>query len=1299
MAACATPCTPRAPQTKTPGSRAATPGSSDDDAAQNARTIHSLYREILGRSADGQGIEHYSHMLSNNTLTPAKLREVLSRSPEAIRAAPPPPDVGALAAGAVFDIIESSNGWATRGALAEHDADVRAARAEAYSLLALAAREALAPYAAALVRAAYRGVLQREADAEGAARYTHQLLDRSLAPGGGGTTVLRIEADMRTSSEFRTQRAVRAQLADMLASAPSVEAWIARAGLPPRSPADRSRALQVRYIGAFGTSGYATVARHIVHVLVRAGAEVQFVPEQWYHVPASLDAPDMQLLAACTRAPLLTPDVIVLHTVPDVWTRVVERERAAFPDTPIYGITVWETDATPRDWIAPMRLPDVVSVPCVWNETVFSHDVPGQRFETVFHPIIDSGASPDPSWQVPGVRDGDYIFYSINEFNNRKGLVELVRVFLDTFTAAQPVLLYIKTSGDVPEATARAWLVRERAARAAAGTPADARIELDYRILSETEIAAVHETGHCFVSLTKAEGTGLGVCQAALRGKPAIITGYGAQTEYLQGVGVHWVEASTEPANYCSGLHTDAAACAARGWCSRNRWYDATHMRWGAPSLAHAAVLMRTAAVERWGTQTEVRAFVAEHFNMHAVGAAFYASLLATVKRSKAAAVRWAARQPATASASAPVARRGSDTYSGSGSDSDCGTLAPAATPPPRRPVSVIMDAAKHAAALDPILPVVAAALGPWRPLRVLRLQHLQKRPYMMMVAQHEQQAAQTPARARAMLLAGSGTFMDAVSLNQSVVCIDHGLSFLKNFIVDLCEQFGRFRGAVTLVAAHPFLGALMREAAGALPPRMNIMDGEYVGADALLAAPAPGLRDTVLTEAAAEAETACAGSAGDGADMPLVLFAPTWFAKENTLAMEDASIALASLGAWASAPRAGGGGPTARVIMSQHGCGLRLTKIDGVVQLPGRLTHELLAVADVVVTDTSSVLFEAHALGKRVVQITYREYQDAGTPRLTRARPVLPRVPVLDVPFVGGWTTPPSRTGDAVADVLRMAACPAGSASSAALVAEFEPQAAAIRTALALRPGAAERVGRIAAAALSGALPPRGIDVRPTRVELTESFYHTWGIPRGVRPRASGDRIVLTFGTFDMLHEGHLSLLRRARTMGTSLVVGVSSDALNVAKKGSEPYCTTEERVRAIAATGLAETVFVEHALELKRHYLLIYGATVLIMGDDWAGRFDDMRDTVSEVVYLPRTPGIDSTTIRDRVRRNATTAAAAVAFGNHPEEAAAATAATPPPLPPGPDEAAAAAAPWLPPSPGPGDIASPHLPVHCLI
>ena len=124
----------------------------------------------------------------------------------------------------------------------------------------------------------------------------------------------------------------------------------------------------------------------------------------------------------------------------------------------------------------------------------------------------------------------------------------------------------------------------------------------------------------------------------------------------------------------------------------------------------------------------------------------------------------------------------------------------------------------------------------------------------------------------------------------------------------------------------------------------------------------------------------------------------------------------------------------------------------------------------------------------------------------------------------------------------------------------------------------------------------------------------------------------VITFGTFDVFHVGHLRVLERAAALGDRLVVGVSADALNMRKKDRLPVFSEAERIEIVSALKCVDEVFVEESLEQKRDYILQFGADVLVMGDDWAGKFDEFAD-ICRVEYLPRTPAISTTALIEKI------------------------------------------------------------------
>ena len=121
----------------------------------------------------------------------------------------------------------------------------------------------------------------------------------------------------------------------------------------------------------------------------------------------------------------------------------------------------------------------------------------------------------------------------------------------------------------------------------------------------------------------------------------------------------------------------------------------------------------------------------------------------------------------------------------------------------------------------------------------------------------------------------------------------------------------------------------------------------------------------------------------------------------------------------------------------------------------------------------------------------------------------------------------------------------------------------------------------------------------------------------------------VITYGTFDTLHYGHIRLLRRARALGDYLIVALSTDEFN-ALKDKAAFHSWEERKAHLEALRYVDLVIPEETWEQKRDDVLLYRVDVFTMGDDWQGKFDFLSD-ICEVHYLSRTEGISSTMIRD--------------------------------------------------------------------
>ena len=121
----------------------------------------------------------------------------------------------------------------------------------------------------------------------------------------------------------------------------------------------------------------------------------------------------------------------------------------------------------------------------------------------------------------------------------------------------------------------------------------------------------------------------------------------------------------------------------------------------------------------------------------------------------------------------------------------------------------------------------------------------------------------------------------------------------------------------------------------------------------------------------------------------------------------------------------------------------------------------------------------------------------------------------------------------------------------------------------------------------------------------------------------------VITYGTYDLLHQGHINLLRRAKELGDYLIVGVTSDSFDRGRGKLNVRNNVLERVEAVKATGYADEVIIEDYLGQKIDDIQKYDVDIFAIGSDWVGKFDYLNE-YCKVVYLPRTEGISSTMLR---------------------------------------------------------------------
>ena len=126
----------------------------------------------------------------------------------------------------------------------------------------------------------------------------------------------------------------------------------------------------------------------------------------------------------------------------------------------------------------------------------------------------------------------------------------------------------------------------------------------------------------------------------------------------------------------------------------------------------------------------------------------------------------------------------------------------------------------------------------------------------------------------------------------------------------------------------------------------------------------------------------------------------------------------------------------------------------------------------------------------------------------------------------------------------------------------------------------------------------------------------------------------VITYGTFDMLHYGHINLLRRAKELGDFLIVAISTDEFNWNEKQKKSYFSYEQRKAMLDAIKYVDMVIPEENWEQKRSDIKKYNIDTFVIGDDWKGKFDFLEEEGCEVVYLSRTPDISTTQIKTDIK-----------------------------------------------------------------
>jgi ADP-heptose:LPS heptosyltransferase/glycosyltransferase involved in cell wall biosynthesis len=331
----------------------------------------------------------------------------------------------------------------------------------------------------------------------------------------------------------------------------------------PERPRNSETINLVYYGYVFDASGYGQAARAYIHALHGAGVNVAVVDLANH----GRQVPDKLVESLAGRS--IDADFHLFHGIPPLWAR------RAFPLRNVIAMTVWETDAMPPQWRPALNHALEVWLPCQFNVSVFEGAL-GKPIFKLPHAWAPNTASPAPDLIPAGgtIREDDFVFYSIFEWQERKGPNEMIEAFLRAFPETAPVVLALKTNpGAAGVAASTLADLRRR-------IPSQARIELRAEAWSEEQMAAFQQRGDCYVSLHRGEGWNYPLFEAAGRGKAIVATGFSGPTEYL------------DPAVHHLVRHRSAAVR------QRYAFYSAA-MHWAEPEIDHAVELLQAAFAER----------------------------------------------------------------------------------------------------------------------------------------------------------------------------------------------------------------------------------------------------------------------------------------------------------------------------------------------------------------------------------------------------------------------------------------------------------------------------------------------------------------------------------------------------------------------------------------------------------------------------------------------------------------------------------------------------------------------------
>jgi glycosyltransferase involved in cell wall biosynthesis len=320
----------------------------------------------------------------------------------------------------------------------------------------------------------------------------------------------------------------------------------------------------VLYVCQSGTSGYANAAKGYIYELLNKKIKVKSIPFAC-DISHTVEITSFdKYIGNAINEELTDPEVSIIHATPDIWTKIMSDLK--INSKIIIGRTVWEFEKLTPEWVECINNSKVhyVSVPTEWNKQTFLQS--GVRKPILVDPHIYVN---HPYKEYPleyflksksvifsdfeindSFIENTYKFYSISQFTDRKGIIDLVRVFCETYSEDDDVILLLKTFRDgysLEEQKKCITAIVETIK--SCNNKKYAPVIFIKENLNFDEIQSLHNIGNCYISLPKAEGFGLGIHDAFNLNKPIITTGFGGHVEYLGSNYEGLVKYTLEPVN------------------------------------------------------------------------------------------------------------------------------------------------------------------------------------------------------------------------------------------------------------------------------------------------------------------------------------------------------------------------------------------------------------------------------------------------------------------------------------------------------------------------------------------------------------------------------------------------------------------------------------------------------------------------------------------------------------------------------------------------------------------------------